>query len=122
MNKILDAYKAYWTNWKDFSGKTNLEGYWYAIVGCIVAGIVVGIVVGILSKISLGLGTAVNCIYALATLIPGISITIRRLKDAGYPWQHIFFALIPIAGAIILILKLVKPSVDAQPAATTDAK
>jgi uncharacterized membrane protein YhaH (DUF805 family) len=36
---------------------------------------------------------------------------VRRLRDAGKAWPWIFIALVPIIGAIWLIVLLVMPSV-----------
>jgi len=43
-------------------------------------------------------------IWGLANFIPGLAIGIRRLHDIGKSWVYILFGLIPLAGAIILIV------------------
>ena len=48
--------------------------------------------------------TIISNIWGLINLVPGISLTVRRLHDIGKQWYWILFALIPIAGAIILIV------------------
>jgi len=53
----------------------------------------------------------ISIIYSLVIIIPGLSIEVRRLRDAGLPWRHLFYVLIPIAGIIILLVKFCKPSV-----------
>lgn len=61
-----------------------------------------------------GRGSFVNVlstIVSLALLIPGLAVCIRRLHDTGKRWPYIFMALIPVAGAIILIVQLTKDSV-----------
>ncbi|HUG51593.1 MAG TPA: hypothetical protein VLZ78_11410, partial [Terrimesophilobacter sp.] len=33
---------------------------------------------------------------------PSLAVTVRRLRDAGYQWGHIFWLLLPVAGVIVL--------------------
>ena len=53
----------------------------------------------------------VGQLFALAVLIPGLAIAVRRLRDAGKHWSNIFWVLVPPAGIIIYIVLLCKPSV-----------
>ena len=48
--------------------------------------------------------------YGIAACLPGIAVTVRRLRDAGYNWPYIFVAFIPFVGWIILIVLLCKPT------------
>ncbi len=36
--------------------------------------------------------------YGIAACLPGIAVTVRRLRDAGYNWPYIFVAFIPFVG------------------------
>ena len=48
--------------------------------------------------------------YGIAACLPGIALTVRRLRDAGYNWLYIFIPFIPFVGWIILIVLLCKPT------------
>ena len=48
-------------------------------------------------------------LWAIAVLVPTLAVTIRRLRDAGYEWGHIFWILLPLAGAIVLIVLCAQP-------------
>ena len=48
--------------------------------------------------------------YGVATVLPGIAITVRRLRDAGYNWLYIFIPLIPFVGIFIFIFLLCQPT------------
>jgi len=54
----------------------------------------------------------ITTIYYLAVILPGIAITVRRLRDAGINRPWIFIAFFPPVGWIIFIVKLCKPSVE----------
>lgn len=61
-----------------------------------------------------GLFAAVSYIWGLATLVPGISLSVRRLHDVGKSGLYLLWALLPIAGWIIVIVQYAK---DSQPEA-----
>ena len=56
-----------------------------------------------------GLSIVVS-IWGILNIIPGLSISIRRLHDIGKGWAWIFISLIPFAGPIILIVFLATAS------------
>jgi len=49
-------------------------------------------------------------LWSLATLIPSLALTWRRLHDVNKSGNYFFFVLIPIVGAILLFIQLVKDS------------
>ena len=53
----------------------------------------------------------INSFYIFAALIPGLSLAIRRVNDAGKSWTWIFINLIPILGAIWFLVILCQPSI-----------
>lgn len=103
--EVFYEYVAMWRNYVNFDDRTNVRGYWMAFLWHCVVVAFLGALGGIAAS------SLLSTLYALGSLIPGIAITIRRLRDMGKPWQSIFFALIPIAGFILMIIWLSKPSV-----------
>lgn len=45
-------------------------------------------------------------VWSIAVLLPSLAVTVRRLRDAGRNWTELFWLLLPIVGAIILIVHL----------------
>lgn len=43
-------------------------------------------------------------LWILGTLVPGLAVTVRRLRDAGYHWALIFLSLVPFGGIAVLVL------------------
>jgi uncharacterized membrane protein YhaH (DUF805 family) len=94
-----------------FEGRSRRSEYWYFTLFNILISIVLNIVDrGIRtydSKTTLGL---LGTIYALAVLIPGIAVGIRRLHDTNRSGWWLLIAFIPLIGAIILIVFLAQDS------------
>lgn len=102
MSNIINCYVDMWKNFANFSGRTNVGGYWWAVLGNFIVSFVLSLI-GVEVLIS---------VYSIATLIPTLSIAVRRLRDAGKGWGWIFINLIPLVGWIIFIIMMCKPSVN----------
>ena len=100
---MVQAYKEYWKRFADFNGRTSVGGYWWAFLANVLVSIVVSVVAGLILPV-------LSTLFAVANLIPGIAIAVRRLRDAGYKWYNLFWSFVPVVGFVILIILLVKPS------------
>lgn len=104
MSNIINCYVDMWKNFANFSGRTSVGGYWWAYLANFIVSFVIGLTgVEVLATV-----------YALAALIPTISIAVRRLRDAGKSWGWLFINLVPLVGWIIFIIMLCKPSVNSN--------
>ncbi len=102
----MNEYIEMWKNYANFSDRTTVRGYWMAFLFNMIASFVIGFIGGLIPAL-----TFLATVYSIAALIPGIAITVRRLRDAGYKWTSYFWLLLPIVGQIIFIVRLCKPSV-----------
>ena len=100
----MNEYLNMWKNYANFSARTTVRGYWMAVLFNFIAGIVMGIIS------SMGL-EFISYLYSLAIFIPGIALSVRRLRDAGKNWTYMFINLIPVVGIILFIITLCKPSI-----------
>ncbi|PKM29548.1 MAG: DUF805 domain-containing protein [Gammaproteobacteria bacterium HGW-Gammaproteobacteria-11] len=103
MEHFVNAIKLHYA---DFTGRATRTQYWMYTLFYILIYIGLGVIDYI---IGMNLLTA---LFALALLIPSIAIAARRLHDTNRSgwWQLI--AIIPLIGAIVLIVFLVS---DTQP-------
>ena len=118
---MIEAYKKFWKGYVDFEGRSTRSDYWFAylanmltVVAFYVLLAVFGGIAGatdssFLAVISLIL-LLIFFAYGIAACLPGIAVTVRRLRNAGYNWPYIFVAFIPFVGGIILIVLLCKPT------------
>ena len=120
---MIDAFKKMIENWKDFNGKTSRPDYWWATLAVAIVEFIVGIIITVLfafaiGKESVALGiigviiTIAISILAVFVAIAEISMIVRRLRDAGFPWWFIFANFIPSIGQIAVIVMLCFPSSD----------
>jgi uncharacterized membrane protein YhaH (DUF805 family) len=99
--------------WADFSGRARRREYWFFLLVYLVIYIVLTIVdtmVGLLNAAT-GIGI-LGGLFALAMLIPSISVGVRRLHDTGRSGWWLLIALIPIVGAVVLLVFYL---LDSQP-------
>lgn len=97
--------KVVFENYANFNGRARRSEYWYfALMNFIVL-----IVAAVLDS-TLGLNFSplpygyLYLVVALATFIPGLAVAVRRLHDVGKSGWFYFIALIPIIGAIWLLV------------------
>jgi uncharacterized membrane protein YhaH (DUF805 family) len=89
-----------------FTGRARRSEFWYFTLFNFLISAGIGLL-----DIYVG-SMALNGIYALAVLIPGLAVTVRRLHDTGKSGLWILIALIPVVGTLILLIFLVQ---DSQP-------
>ena len=111
MNWYLMVLKKY----AQFSGRSRRKELWmFALFNMLICFVleILGIILreNALGKIILGL----LFIYALATLIPGLAVAIRRLHDTGKSGWWLLICIVPFVGPIILLVFYV---LDSQPGA-----
>ena len=102
----MQEYLDMWKNYADFSGRTSVRGYWMAFLFNFLASLILAVLITIIPQL-----TFLNTLYALAILVPSLAICVRRLRDCGQHWGWLFIIFVPLVGAIILIVKLCKPSI-----------
>ena len=98
----------------DFSGYTSRKEFWLSYVAMLVASIgLTGLVLLLMAVagVSGGLIATVLCsIVGLGLLVPGIAISVRRLRDAGLsPWLMLV-VLVPGLGALALLVMFCLPT------------
>ena len=93
-------------NYIVFEGRACRSEYWFWVLFVVIASIVAAIIDSILFPTSkTGL---VYPLFGLAVFLPGLAVSIRRLHDIDKSGWWILIGLIPIVGAIILIVWAIK--------------
>ena len=104
MNWYLKVLKQY----SDFSGRARRKEYWMFVLFNIIFGILAVILDNIVKE-GFGDGTMYG-FYSLATVIPAFAVTVRRLHDVGKSGWMVLISLIPLIGAIWLLVLMMTDS------------
>ena len=118
---MIEAYKKFWKGYVDFTGRSTPSDYWFAFSAHVLIFFAYYLLDAVFERMVSATGSmdvfTISVIllliffaYGIATVLPGLAITVRRLRDAGYNWPYIFVAFIPFVGGIILIVLLCKPT------------
>jgi uncharacterized membrane protein YhaH (DUF805 family) len=104
---FADAIRSVLTNYAKFDGRARRSEYWYFFLFNIIVSIVAGV-------IDAAIGSPVLAIIVtLALLVPGIAVGCRRLHDIGKSGWWLLIGLVPLVGAILLIVWF---ATDSKPA------
>lgn len=109
---MIEAYKEYWKGYIDFTGRTSVGGYWWAVLAHFLLTLLLSFLLGLVGGLSNNEHVIASFLttFWLICLPPSLAIAVRRLRDAGRSWANLFWAFLPIAGAIVLIVMLCKPT------------
>ncbi len=100
-----DAVRSVLTQYATFSGRARRSEYWYFVLAYFIASIIAAIIDGILGTSgTFGSTGLIGGILTLALLIPSLAVAIRRLHDINKSGWWVLLGLIPLIGAIILIV------------------
>ena len=97
---FVGAYKAFWKNYFNFTGRASRREFWFVVLWNVIIGAVLGFGLGLsfvgmmASAVSYGDGFSAStvfvslfggllAIYSLAALIPSLSLSVRRYHDTG---------------------------------------
>lgn len=93
---FFDAIKSYFKNYATFKGRARRSEFWFTVLFTVLV------------------SSALSNLWSIATIVPSLAVTWRRLHDIGRSGNYFFYILIPIAGVIMLLIQLTK---DSQPEA-----
>ena len=99
-----------------FSGRATRKEFWLFVLVNFLVGMLVGLLSGFVAGITghMEIGIAGSLLYTVATLLPALALTVRRLHDTGRSAWWLLVFLVPILGPIILLVLLVFDSAAAD--------
>ncbi|MBW7843823.1 MAG: DUF805 domain-containing protein [Ignavibacterium sp.] len=104
----MNWYLAVLKNYAGFSGRARRKEYWMFVLFNVIFAIVAMILDNVLGIAIEGVGYGpLYGLYLLAMIIPSLAVAVRRLHDVGKSGWMILISLIPIIGAIWLLVLMV---------------
>jgi uncharacterized membrane protein YhaH (DUF805 family) len=106
------AISTVFSKYAEFRGRAGRSEFWWWILftGLVSAALNTVPVWRVDLGYEISTGPSLAGMWAIAVLLPTLAVTVRRLRDAGYEWGHIFWVLLPAAGVIILIVLCAQPT------------
>lgn len=107
---MIESYKkVVFENYANFTGRARREEFWFYNL----AGLIISIVLMIIDQVSgftFGLAKTgiLGLIYNLAIFLPGLAVSVRRLHDVNKSGWLCLVLLIPLIGAIWLLILFCK--------------
>ncbi len=90
-------------NYANFNGRASRAEFWWFVLANF-------IIVFLLEIIDSSIGTfyALTGLYELFILIPNLAVSVRRLQDTGRSGWNLLWGLVPIVGAILLLIWVIQ--------------
>lgn len=106
------AISSVFKNYANFNGRARRSGFWFfALFNLIIylaASVINYLIAG--SSDTTSIIGIIYLLYSLATILPALAVSWRRLHDIGKSGAYILFILIPLVGWIFLLAWFVKDS------------
>jgi len=92
-------------NYANFNGRARRQEYWMFVLINFAIAIAIGVISGILTGITESAAfMTIYYLYAIGVFIPSLAVAVRRLHDTNKSGWYYLVALIPIVGAIWLLV------------------
>jgi uncharacterized membrane protein YhaH (DUF805 family) len=98
---MVEAFKLFFSNYINFEGRSNRGEYWWAVLAIVLVSLVLSVIDGIMTA-SGGI-PILGSIFSLATLVPGISLGVRRLHDIDKSGWWMLLMIVPVVGFLVLL-------------------
>jgi uncharacterized membrane protein YhaH (DUF805 family) len=118
------AVRRFFKKYATFSGRASRSEYWWWTLVSVVVGIIGNIIIGagaaatptasgLDSSTAPGPGAAIGAIlliiWALATIVPCLALSVRRLHDGNFSGWLLLIVLVPFLGALALLVFMILP-------------
>jgi uncharacterized membrane protein YhaH (DUF805 family) len=108
---FFDSIKTVFSKYAEFGGRaTRPEYWWFALFNFLAVGALNSLNLYFSYDQTIFIGASLASFWSFVVLLPYLAVTVRRLRDAGYRWVELFWLLLPVAGLIVLIVRLSDPS------------
>ena len=109
---FFEAIKSYFRNYATFKGRASRSEFWYAALFTFLVSLAIDIVSpghrSMMGDWEYMESSALSNLWSLGTLVPTLAISWRRLHDVDKSGKYFFWILLPLVGAIMLLVQDVK--------------
>jgi uncharacterized membrane protein YhaH (DUF805 family) len=101
--RLVDAVRLVLSKYVTFSGRAGRAEFWWWVLALLLAAFVAGILDGLLFGGDQPGSGPLAAVLALATLLPHLAVSVRRLHDIDRTGWWLLLSLVPIVGTLVLI-------------------
>jgi uncharacterized membrane protein YhaH (DUF805 family) len=99
----MEWYLSVLKRYAEFSGRARRKEYWMFTLFSYIALVALAVPSVLTGSTAL---SALYCLYILATFMPTLAVTVRRLHDTNRSGWMFLIAFIPFVGAIVVLVFL----------------
>lgn len=103
---FVGAIQAGFKNYANFRGVAGRAEYWYFVLFIFLSSLVLSVLDSLTGTGILGLA------FSLGTLLPSLSVLVRRLRDAGYSWTWLLVQILATAIFIVGLVGIVNIGIE----------
>lgn len=107
---FADAVRTCLSKYADFSGRARRSEYWWFVLFTLLVSIVGSMLDALLGTDFDSRGGVINGLLSLALLLPSLAVGARRLHDTSRSGWWLLIGLVPILGAVVLVVFFVLDS------------
>lgn len=93
-----DCYVESWRKYATFTGRASRREFWFAFMFFAVISMLL-----LFLSIGIPLVGVLRLVFQLASTIPMLALSVRRLHDIGHSWWLLLFGLFPGFGPVIVL-------------------
>ena len=108
MNWYLEVLRKYAV----FDGRARRTEFWFFFLYNCIIGLVLSSIEAIVGITSIAGASIFGSLYMLAVFIPYLAVGVRRLHDTGRSGWWMLIYIVPLIGAIVLLVFFVQDSQD----------
>ena len=109
MDWYLDVLK---NKYATFSGRARRKEYWMFLLINLVVSVALALIDSLIGSVSeSGMGL-LSSVYSIGVLIPSLALSVRRLHDTGRTGWWVLISIIPVIGAVVLLVFML---LDSEP-------
>ena len=102
---FTEAVTTCFSKYVTFSGRASRSELWWYVLAILLGSVIFGIIDAAILGSTIGGGTGIlGLLWSLGTLLPSISVAVRRLHDTDRSGWWYWILLVPLIGAILLIV------------------
>ena len=106
-----ESISTVFSKYATFSGRARRSEYWWWYLFVVIVSAVIGGIAGATGgSDGSSIGTILSAVVGLGFLLPNLAVGARRLHDTGRSGWWLLIGLIPLIGAIVLLVFFVMDS------------